>query len=236
MEVGENMENSKDFEDIKNSLDKAEAVCSLKDAPATKILKSLVEAVGEYFPQYAIIPIVAEGVGSIAGQILNNFTIKKRQELLEYISLSKEIITTDMVIDEQFIIEFANTINAIDKLAANDKIKYIANLFKNTFCVSAKRNIDEYDEWLQNLMSLSYREIEMLIMLRESEKNSEDINQFFEKTKDRFNITEEEAKAILTSATKSGFCREKTGAILGYSGGDFFTTEYFEKFLEKIKN
>lgn len=240
------MNKKKDFESIKNNLDVKETVYALKDTPAIEIVKNLLKIVCEYFPQYSIIPIITEGAGSILEKMLSNSINKKRQEFLEYISSSEETITNDMVMDEEFILEFANTLAAVDRLATNDKVKYIANLFKNTFCVKGKKNIDEYEEWLQNLITLSYREIEILVMLHDSqrelkmqleidpEEKIEKRNDFFRMVNYKFNLSNGEIEAILSSISRSGFCREEINSIPGYTGGDFYTTEYFEKFLSRI--
>lgn len=70
-----------------------------------------------------------------------------------------------MVNDIEFILNFAKTIEAVNRLASNDKVKYFANLLKNGYFVSEKILNDTFDEYLHLLSVLSYREIEYLWFL-----------------------------------------------------------------------
>ena len=41
-------------------------------------------------------------------------------------------------------------------------------------------------------------------------------------------------KNILSAVTRTGFCKEKVGAYLGYEGDVYYTTPLFENFLKCI--
>ena len=47
-------------------------------------------------------------------------------------------------------------------------------------------------------------------------------------------IEKDEVKNILSAVTRTGFCKEKVGAYLGYEGDVYYTTSLFESFLKCI--
>lgn len=227
------MNDEKTFEDVKKKLDRIEKINNFEGGYLVKLL-----GIGAGVADLTVpgIGVAFDGIKDLSEKIIQDSLIKKRKELMEIIMLNKELITVDMI-DESFIVELANTIRVVDRLATNDKVKYIGNLFRNTFCCDLKANIDEYEEWLQNLNQLSYRQIQILKLLYDNEqsyKEKEVYVNFYKEVEEKFEIEREETESILTSASKSGFCREKVGAILGYKGGEFYTTDYFKKFIERI--
>ena len=59
--------------------------------------------------------------------------------------------------------EFARTLDVVNKLATNEKVQYIAKLFRKTFSTSLyKNNLSEYEEYLRRLEYISVRELELL--------------------------------------------------------------------------
>ncbi|MBR5337755.1 MAG: hypothetical protein IK152_07205 [Lachnospiraceae bacterium] len=89
---------------------------------------------------------------------------EKQEKLVEIISKNKDIITTDMVKNNEFIINLARTHEMVKRLATNDKIEYYANLIRNGYlcqgeCISA----DTFDEYTSILNEISFREIEYLV-------------------------------------------------------------------------
>jgi uncharacterized protein YegP (UPF0339 family) len=64
----------------------------------------------------------------------DNFEIAKAiLQNSETIAESKELIVSKDVADVPFLMELARTLEVVDRLAANEKIIFITNLFENMF-------------------------------------------------------------------------------------------------------
>ena len=83
--------------------------------------------------------------------------------MLEIILSDSENITSDMVNNVEFIINFARLLEVVNRLASNDKIKYFANLLKNGYFTEDKIANDKFEEYLNLVNELSYRELFLLI-------------------------------------------------------------------------
>ena len=215
---------------IENELKRGGFVYKLINTPILKGLKAGL---------LSLLPLgVGDGIKETIDEAIDltfgYFRNKKQEEFFDIIRNSNTI--TKEMVNVDFVMGYIKALEAVNRLSTNAKVKYIANLFKNTFCIEGKKNIDEYEEWLANLSSLSYREIKILIMLYESNKKDEKKEVFYKNIEKELGLDEENTIAILTSVSKSGFCKEKVGAIVGYTGGEFYTTNYFQRFLEKICN
>ena len=191
------------FEMVKTELQDMEAIADFFSNP---MIKSGMEMLGE-------IP----GIGCLAKNLLEQevagFQKRKREEFLSYITESGELIAKSDVADVPFLMELARTLEVLNRLATNEKVLYIANLFKHTFLLAGDRDIDLYEENLKRLEELSIREITILAKLHQYKYNN---------------------KNILSAVTRTGFCKEKVGAYLGYEGDVYYTTPLFESFLKCI--
>lgn len=125
-----------------------------------------------------IIPAVGSTLETGVDSSLN-FLFKKKQEerLLSIceIIISDDKITTEMVKDVKEIMSFAKMLDVARKLITNDKLDYLARLYKNLISQDEK-DYDEYEEFLRRLDELSFREIEMLHILDELDLVIEDLN------------------------------------------------------------
>ena len=89
------------------------------------------------------------GIGSLAKNLLEQEVAefqkeRKREEFLSYITESEELIAKSDVADVPFLMELARTLEVLNRLATNEKVLYIANLFKHTFLLAGDRDIDLY--------------------------------------------------------------------------------------------
>ena len=109
------------FEDKKYSLETAETINDVWNNPVTK---TLVNACKFLAP---LSDVIENGIGKLIAEHQK----KKLEELLEAI-LSDGMITTQQVEDVTVIMEFAKMVDVVNRLASNDKIKYLGYLFKNT--------------------------------------------------------------------------------------------------------
>lgn len=149
------MKKSDKLEKIKQSLNNSEDLVDIKNNPIVKVtILSVIKAV----------PILGDLIDSSLDNCLTIFQENKRNELIKLI-LSNVNITSDMVNDVEFILNFAKTLEAVNRLSSNDKIRYFANLVKNGYFTANKVENDLFEEHLRLLTTLSFREIEYLYFL-----------------------------------------------------------------------
>lgn len=104
---------------------------SLKNANDYADIKSnpVVESV--LMPIVKAVPVIGDMIDSSMNKVIEEFQEKKENELIEVILKDKNSITSDMVNDVEFIVNFARTREAIRRLATNDKVKYFGSLTYN---------------------------------------------------------------------------------------------------------
>lgn len=182
-------------------------------------------------------------LGEVFNEIGENILIKKQNEsrkvLIDLIMKDNEEITIELVKDIEFIMNFAKMVEVIDRLAKNDKIKYFANLLKNGYLYEDRINNDEFEEYLNQLKELSYREIYILINYVESMKNkriknigdSLELELFYEEMKSKLGINKNEIICILERLQNKQLCIFSEGLD---TGKYWCSTAYYDKFSSRI--
>lgn len=230
---------NEELEIVKLDLNNIEQVKNVKSNPAIKAtILSVLKTV----------PIIGELADSTIDIFLTNFQAKKRKELLEII-LSDINITSEMVNDVEFIMNFAKTLEAVNRLATSDKVKYFANLLKNSYFGSDKIDNNEFEEFFDAINNLSYRQIQVLTILYSIENNPEPYidkaisekeylpsrywSAFKKELEYKLHINQDDVYSIMKSI-------EKTGLFTLYNGFSFGSIEegtltpYFKKFANRI--
>ena len=105
----------------------------------------------------------------------NTFNASIPIALDEILKNDIELCTVD-VNDVEFIMNFKKTLDAVNRLSNNDKIKYFANLLRNGYMKKEKISNDEYEEFLRILNDLSYREINYIFFLYDFENKNDKEN------------------------------------------------------------
>ena len=232
------------FEKSKKQLQVSEAIQKVKNNYLVK------NTIGELVRS---IPVLGAMLDDSIDATLTEFQEAKREELLNIISNDVGNITIDRVNNVEFIMNFVKTLEAVNRLSSNDKVKYFATLLKSGYLVDDPMSTDEFDEYLSNLSTLSYRQINLLIDLFIHEKNnvsdyvddeSKKDNKlasrsgrwgdFIDMVTTKYSLTKEEVIAVFSSISKTGFCAEVVGTYLGYTGGVFYVTSSCEKFVRMI--
>lgn len=158
------------------------------------------------------IPYIGSLLNTAVEIKMSEFQRQKENELIDVIMQNKYAITSEMVNDVEFIINYNRTLEVVRRLATGDKVKFFGNLVKNGYL--AGRNIEnsQFEEYLNILSSLSYREIEYLadFLIEASDKGGrildESWNAFISKMNAKYNV-----KNILFWYKKleaTGFIRE----------------------------
>ena len=138
---------------LKSSLQKISEMADIKSNPVVEsVLMPLVKA----------FPVIGDMIDSGINKIIKDEQDKKEQELVEYILKNKGVITTNMLNDVEFIINCARVQEAVRRLATNDKVQFFGNLVRNGYLSGEHIENDEFEEYLDVLVTLSYRQLECL--------------------------------------------------------------------------
>lgn len=198
-----------------------------------------------------LIPGLADGVKA-ATAILIEEKQKKKLDIICNIIFEDHTVVPDMIKNVDILYEFFRMIEVANKLKSNEKVIYLANLFKNSFITSSSYNFDQFEEYLLRINDLSFREIGFLKLLydceikacKEFESKKCDNDKFYSSIYNNFlnvgttvnNISENEITAILRGTLRSGFCEEMIFSYLGQSKQLYRVTDYFIKFLKMIES
>lgn len=206
----------------------AEQIANIKDNPVVKVtILSVLKS----------IPVFGELIDNAIDISLSDFQQRKRDELLEIILSDSDRITSDMVNDVEFIMNFGKTLEAVNRLATNDKVVYFASLLKNSYFTEDKIKNDEFEEYLGVLSELSFREINLLIEYIKRFKKidikekDEELEIFYNEILDKLNITKEETVCILERLQSKQLCIFSEG----FNTGKYWcTTLYYDRIAERI--
>lgn len=149
---------TEDIESVKLSLQNINDIIDIKENPVVaSVLMAPVKA----------IPILGDLIDSSLENHLSDFQRKKEQELIDVILKNSTAVTTEMVNDVEFIINYARVVEAIKRLATNDKVKFFGNLIRNGYLSMECIESSEFDEYVDILNTMSYREIKYLTDYKE---------------------------------------------------------------------
>lgn len=143
-----------DFEQIKSSLQSVNELIDIKGNPV--VTAGVAGVVGK-------IPVIGDLVNASIDKTLEDFQQNKEQELIDVILSDSATITREMVNDVEFLINYARVVEAIKRLASNDKVVFFGNLIRNGYLSGNHIGVNEFDEYLNILSTMSYREIQYLV-------------------------------------------------------------------------
>lgn len=203
---------SEELDVLKSSLQKISEMADIKSNPVVEsVLIPLVKA----------FPVIGDMIDSGINKIIKDEQDKKEQELVEYILKNKCAITTNMVNDVEFIINCARVQEAVRRLATNDKVKFFGNLIRNGYLSGEHIENDEFEEYLEVLVTLSYRQIECLAEFYQKSRstNGSLIDKDWEEFKKNSIYSENDLNFIFKQLVRTGFIDEYRD-VISTSGGD----------------
>ena len=204
------------------------AKVSLKNANDYADIKSnpVVESV--LMPIVKAVPVIGDMIDSSMNKVIEEFQEKKENELIEVILKDKNSITSDMVNDVEFIVNFARAREAVRRLATNDKVKYFGNLIRNGYLSGEHIENSEFEEYLDILNTMSYREIQYLVFLKEHPLGKKGITswgKFEQLFYDEYGKENEKPYFCYLRLKRTGFVDEKycleSTSVSQDSGGDY---------------
>lgn len=195
---------NEEFEVAKAELHSVEEVADIIKNP---IAKNMFLAVQK-------IPKVGEFLGSSAEYLLDSFQNGKEQNLNEIILRDNHTITSDMVSDIEFIVNYSRTRDAVHRLATNDKVQFFGNLIRNGYLSGEHIENDEFEEYLEILVTLSYRQLECLAEFYQKSKLTDGslIDKDWEEFKKDSKYSEIDINFIFKQLVRTGFINEERDA------------------------
>jgi hypothetical protein len=185
-----------------------------------------------------VIPAIGSFLDAAIDYKVSTFQEDKRNRLVDIIMSDKEKITTEMVSDVEFIISFAKIINAVDRLATNDKVEYFAFLLKNSFFTEDNRDISSFDEYMYTIGAISYRQIQLMIDLKNcpNKEDKEGFRDWVDNTIEKYNCNLDELNNEYLRLQGFGLCENRLEM------GEFGNPDYREfhyyitPFFDKLSN
>lgn len=162
-------------------------------------------------PLIRAVPIIGDMISTSADKVISDFQEKKQIELIDCILENSGLITIEKVNDVEFIINFSKTVEAVKRLATNDKVKYFGNLLRNGYLREERINNNDFEEYSNIINELSYREITYLsfFVKKQSKINGGfGWNEFSKKFQKKFNVNLSETYNIFTRLKRTGYIDE----------------------------
>lgn len=195
-----------ELEIVKSSLNNTNEIIDIKKNPVAESI---------LMPIIKVFPVLGDMIDSAINIKLREDQNKKEQELIEIILKNKYSITPNMVNDVEFIINFAKVQEAVRRLATNDKVKFFGNLIRNGYLSGEHIENDEFEEYLDVLVTLSYRQLDCLAEIYQKSQLADGriIDKDWEVFKKNSKHSETDTKFILKQLERTGFINECHGVI-----------------------
>ena len=198
----------------------------------------------------SIIQVIPLGIGSAVDVALDtkieNIRHDRAREFFDELEKGTVQLTQEMIESEDFLHCYFSTFKAALNSHRREKICYFARLLTSSITLSKIPTIDEYEEYLSILDDLSFRELEILIVLSRYEKEYflqgdknplQRANRFWEQFSlevcSKFSISDGELDGMLARLNRTGLYKTIIGTYVGYNGGRGELTPIYAK-LEKM--
>lgn len=218
-------------------------------------IKSLVSYVEKYYADYPVIrgliQLIPYGVGSaldvIVVEKIREIQKERLRTFFDALDKRKIRLTEDTIKNNDFLHAYFSTVRYVLNIRREEKIRLFANLF-STYCGEEKFDqTDEYEEFLEILDDLSFREFTILQTISsyesrtpraDSETDYQWVDHFWKELLEDLGNTlgmpVEEILGYLTRLNRTGLYKTFTGAIFGYAGDEGMLTPNFTRFVEAL--
>lgn len=195
-----------------------------------------------------LIPLgIGSGIDVALSVSLGNIRQERMRTFFDELGNCSIELSPDLLDSEDFLHCYFSTVKAAINTRRRDKIKMFARLLKSTIQFNSFSKTDEYEEYLQILDELSYRELMILIKLesfetqyvkKENENDLQKANRFWDQFRvelvEELEVQEDEIDAILTRLNRTGCYESFVGAYWSYTGGKGKTTPTFKSLMRHI--
>ena len=201
---------TEELESTKLSLHNAKELADVRSNP---VVETMITNIKKIFPPGVLLDAAFK-------KKLEEFQGKKEKELIDIVRKDEHSITSEMVNDVQFIVNFNRTLEAVRRLATNDKVKYFGNLIRNGYLSGEYLENDEFEEYLDILVTMSYREIECLseFYYKSLSTKGKIIAEDWELFKINSRYSETDVSFIFKRLSRTGFINE-CHTVISIDGG-----------------
>ena len=156
------MDLKEEIENVGSTKLELQNIDTIMDAKHNPVVSSVVSLI-------KTVPFIGDLIDNSLECMLTDLQRKKQEQLLEAIQNSSiGTVTSAMVNDVEFIMNFLKTRDAVNRLSNGDKVKFYGNLLAKGYLNKRdKISTDEFEEYLELINSLSYRELEYLSFFKE---------------------------------------------------------------------
>ena len=184
----------------------------------------------------ALVQLVPLGIGSAADTGLATALARIEEERLrtffDELEAGRVELTPEVAESEEFLHAFLATTAAARRTRRREKIRYLARLRRSTFSDTPPQSGDEYEELLSIVEDLSARELQVLALLAQAERETlfqgdeNDLQRAYKvwptfetRVQEKLGINPEELAPMLVRLQRSGCYVEFTGGYWNYTGG-----------------
>lgn len=224
----------------------------------TKTIERLVDRYKNKPILRGLIQLVPFGIGAAVDvalvTIIENIREDRAREYYDRFAKDDVLLTPKIIESEDFVHAYISTTRAALNTRRREKIHYFANLLISYVSSSEIHTIDEYEEYLSILDDMSYRELGILAVLSQYEKEYDQAdengsdrsvhlwNRFSSEVCLMFSIPTGELSSIMTRLNRTGLYTTFTGYSsvaennLSYIGRIGELTPLYRKFEKLIRS
>jgi len=197
----------------------------------------------------ALVQLIPLGIGGAADAalttIISNIREDRARTFFDELAAQGLPLTEKEMQSEDFLHAYFATCKAALNTRRREKIRLFAGLLHNY--ASNPTEFEEFEEHLSVLDDLSYREFQVLVILkqyeeanpqRQEENELKRANRFWDgflaECATKLKIPTEEINGMLTRLNRTGLYQTIVGAYLDYSGDRGRLTPNFYRFIEKL--
>ena len=198
-----------------------------------------------------LIQLVPSGLGSAIDVVLMQTYEKMKKERISkfFDELSKGNVVVDEALlkSHEFLHRYLLTVRLALNTRREEKIRMFARYLKNSVHEPRPSDVDEYEDFLQILDELSYREMRALGLLEEfnvrpKESGSNDLawtesfwDEFEEKMVSQLAVPRAEISSFMNRIARTGCYEVYTGTYWDYTGGKGKLTPMYERLVGFVR-
>lgn len=226
------------IKELNDDINKTEKSLAMSENTATGIIRIVL----------GNIPIISSinDIHDMVNNQIREYQKEKLQLLFDIINASQRIHDFEVLKSNEVIMQFKKAVTAVLKLEKSDKVFFIGNLFKNEYVEPEVYDADEFNEWLNLIETLSYREILLLKDMYEICKSYRDIKEtdtymeleeiYMQKISSKYGYSKGFISGKLSALVSTGLLYSVEINFPGTTHKVFSITAEMEKFVQKITN
>ncbi|HDR4614609.1 TPA: hypothetical protein QCQ90_002168 [Bacillus cereus] len=195
------------------------------------------------------IPTVGASIDAIISSKQAEYKEKRIKELFYFLKaaldkVEENKIDKEWVESEEFFDLLRNAVESSTKSRSIEKIKMNAMILSNVLTIENKENYRP-EEYLAILSELTTQECKALLVVYERFESLKGVDGndielsrragWKEAIIEKCSIDKADLDFIMKRLERTGFIKEITGARFSYTGGEYYVTGTFEKFMEYLK-